>query len=373
MKTQKKILLPLATLLAAGAIAVGSGATFTSTTANTISSVTSGTLSQSNSKADQAILNLTNIKPGDTINGALTITNTGSLPADFTLTETSSANGFADKYLTLTITNTTTSTQVFDGTFGALEDGAQDPARLGRRRCREQLHVQRAPGHGRPEHPAGQDGLRRLPVGLGPAGRHHHQPVVTPARGAPRSGRSLRHFRATRREETTMSASTTAAIDPATCAASAPCCSTSFSSRPPSPAWPTSRPACWGTSATSSPAGRCRAPSRRGRSPSRSRSRSDQLRVGDVITYQPPADSGVATLVTHRIVSSRCPGDRRAPVPHAGRRQRVARPVGVPALAGRATGREAHRPAAGIRLRGTRRPRRSHARHRRSRRRSSPC
>lgn len=29
----------------------------------------------------------------------------------------------------------------------------------------------------------------------------------------------------------------------------------------------------------------------------------DQLRLGDVITYQPPADSGVATLVTHRIVS----------------------------------------------------------------------
>ena len=29
----------------------------------------------------------------------------------------------------------------------------------------------------------------------------------------------------------------------------------------------------------------------------------DDLRVGDVITYQPPADSGVTTLVTHRIVS----------------------------------------------------------------------
>ena len=125
MKTKKKILLPLATLLAAGAIAVGSGATFTSTTANTISSVTSGTLTQSNSKADQAILNLTNIKPGDTINGALTITNTGSLPADFTLTETSSVNGFSDKFLTLTITNTTKGTQVFTGTFGALEDGVK--------------------------------------------------------------------------------------------------------------------------------------------------------------------------------------------------------------------------------------------------------
>ncbi len=31
----------------------------------------------------------------------------------------------------------------------------------------------------------------------------------------------------------------------------------------------------------------------------------EQLRVGDVITYQPPADSGVSTLVTHRIVGIR--------------------------------------------------------------------
>ena len=124
---KKKILLPLATLVAAGTIAVGSGATFTSTTANTISSVTSGTLSHTNSKADKAILNLTNIKPGDTVNGALTITNTGSLAADFALTETSSTNGFADNYLTLTITNSTTGTSVYSGTFGGLVDGAKTP------------------------------------------------------------------------------------------------------------------------------------------------------------------------------------------------------------------------------------------------------
>src|SRR5690348_15249752 len=94
--TTKKILVPLATLLGAGAIAIGSGATFTSTTANTISSVTSGTLNHTNSKDGKAILSLTNIKPGDTVNGGLTITNTGSLPADFSLTETSSTNGFSD-------------------------------------------------------------------------------------------------------------------------------------------------------------------------------------------------------------------------------------------------------------------------------------
>ncbi len=126
MARSKKILVPLATLLAAGAIAVGSGATFTSTSANSLSAVTSGTLTQSNSKNNAAIFNLTNIKPGDTVNGALTITNTGSLPAVFSLTETASTNGFSAKLLKLDITNTTTGTKVFSGTFGDLVDGAKN-------------------------------------------------------------------------------------------------------------------------------------------------------------------------------------------------------------------------------------------------------
>lgn len=121
----KKILVPLATLVAAGAIAVGSGASFSSQSENTISAVTSGTLTQSNSKAGQAIFNLTNMKPGDTVNGTLTITNTGSLAADFGLTEVSSTNGFTDSNLTLVITNTTTNAEVYNGTFGGLTDGAR--------------------------------------------------------------------------------------------------------------------------------------------------------------------------------------------------------------------------------------------------------
>jgi spore coat-associated protein N len=122
----KKILLPLGTLLAAGAIAVGSGATFTSTSANSISSVTSGTLSQTNSKADQAVFNLTDIKPGDTVNGGLTITNTGSLPATFSLTELTSTNAFTAEHLTLDITNTTTDEVIYSGTFGALTDNTKN-------------------------------------------------------------------------------------------------------------------------------------------------------------------------------------------------------------------------------------------------------
>jgi spore coat-associated protein N len=125
MKT-KKILLPLATLVAAGAIAVGSGATFTSSSANTISSVTSGTLTQSNSKANAAVFNLSNMKPGDVVNGSLTIKNTGSLPATFSLTETASTNTFTGANLGLTITNTTTNKVVYTGTFGGLVDGTKN-------------------------------------------------------------------------------------------------------------------------------------------------------------------------------------------------------------------------------------------------------
>ena len=122
----RKILLPLTTVLAAGAIAVGSGATFTSTSGNTISAVTSGTLTHSNSKDNKAIFSLTNLKPGDTLNGTLTLTNTGSLAADFSLTEVSSSNAFSGSNLTLDIVDTTANTTVYSGTFGGLTDGAKN-------------------------------------------------------------------------------------------------------------------------------------------------------------------------------------------------------------------------------------------------------
>ena len=125
MQMSKKVLVPLASLAAAGAIAVGSGATFTSESNNTISAVTSGTLQQANSKAGGAVFDLSNMKPGDTLNGSLTLTNTGSLPAAFSLTEVSSANGFTGSNLTLAITNTTTGASVYTGTFGGLVDGAK--------------------------------------------------------------------------------------------------------------------------------------------------------------------------------------------------------------------------------------------------------
>jgi spore coat-associated protein N len=124
--SSRKVLIPLATLVAAGAIAVGSGATFTSSSSNSVSAVTAGTLTQTNSKAG-AIFTVPAMRPGDVVNGTLTLTNTGSLPATYTLQEPSATNTFGNSvvtgtpsYLHLKITNTTDSTTVFDGNFGAL-------------------------------------------------------------------------------------------------------------------------------------------------------------------------------------------------------------------------------------------------------------
>ena len=120
--TTKTVLLPLATAAMAGALAVGSGATFSSTTGNTASSVTTGTLTQSNSKANAAILSLSNMKPGDSVFGTVTITNTGSLKSPMSLVETAGANGFSAGVVSETIVDVTVPAapvQVYSGAFGA--------------------------------------------------------------------------------------------------------------------------------------------------------------------------------------------------------------------------------------------------------------
>lgn len=109
-----KVLAPLAVLLAAGALAVGSGATFTSASSNSISSVTAGSLTQSNSKQGQAVFSAGNIKPGDSVDGSVTITNTGTLPADFTLTQAVPSNTFVDQS-TLTLEVMEGAEEVYNG------------------------------------------------------------------------------------------------------------------------------------------------------------------------------------------------------------------------------------------------------------------
>jgi spore coat-associated protein N len=119
LRRSRQLLLPLATLLAAGSIVIASGADFTSTSANAASTYSSGTLTHSNSQAGLAIFSGSDLKPGESVSGEVTITNDGSLPAEFTLTELAAANGFATpSLLNLTITDGTTT--YFDGTFGTI-------------------------------------------------------------------------------------------------------------------------------------------------------------------------------------------------------------------------------------------------------------
>jgi len=117
--TGLKFLIPVATLLTAVALTAGSGASFVSNSVNPANSYATGTLTQSNSKANTAIFSSSNLKPGDSVLGTVTITNSGSLPAGFSLTETAT-NGFVTKgNLTLSIaTAANPGTPVWSGTFG---------------------------------------------------------------------------------------------------------------------------------------------------------------------------------------------------------------------------------------------------------------
>ena len=128
-RSRKRLIVPLAGLLIAAAVTVGSGADFVANSVNSANAFSTGTLTQSNSKSGSAIFNAANLKPGDTLNGTVTITNSGSLPADFALTE-NATNGFVTKAdLGLVITRAGSATPVWSGTFGDLT--AAGPLKLG--------------------------------------------------------------------------------------------------------------------------------------------------------------------------------------------------------------------------------------------------
>ena len=102
----RTLLLGLGTIGLAAAVTVGSGADFTSTSANPSNIFTAGTLTHFNSKAGAAILTASLMRPGDTASGTVDIQNTGSLSGNFSLAKTVSAEtaGFASK-LTIVITD----------------------------------------------------------------------------------------------------------------------------------------------------------------------------------------------------------------------------------------------------------------------------
>lgn len=76
----------LAALLAAVGVAVGSGASFTATSANPSNTFAAGTLSILNSKEGVAVLTASGMRPGDPASlGTVDVQNTGSLSGAFTL------------------------------------------------------------------------------------------------------------------------------------------------------------------------------------------------------------------------------------------------------------------------------------------------
>ena len=85
----RKIMAALFAVLAATALAVGSGANFNSTSANPSNVLSAGTMSQSNSKDGAAVLTADKLKPGDATTGTVDIKNTGDVDGTFTLLKSS--------------------------------------------------------------------------------------------------------------------------------------------------------------------------------------------------------------------------------------------------------------------------------------------
>lgn len=113
--------LPVAILAISASAVVGSGAAFTSASANPANVFTAGNLSHSNSKTGSAILTASLMKPGDTTQGTVTIANDGTLAGTFSITTSNLADtpgpngGNLSGVLKLKIIDQTTSATLFDG------------------------------------------------------------------------------------------------------------------------------------------------------------------------------------------------------------------------------------------------------------------
>src|SRR3984885_5901558 len=100
----RKLLIALGALLISSAVAVGSGADFSSTSANPGSLITTGTIVVTDSLAGQSILTASGMKPGATSSNAVDITNGGNVPAAFTLAPANLANVPASPALSARLT-----------------------------------------------------------------------------------------------------------------------------------------------------------------------------------------------------------------------------------------------------------------------------
>ncbi len=105
-----------ASIVLASAFLVGSGADFTSTSANPSNVFTAGKIVNSNSKDGAAILTMDKMKPGDVQTGTVTIQNTGDISGAFTLSMQKTAD--------TTGTNPVRSGHLFNVLTLKIEDGS---------------------------------------------------------------------------------------------------------------------------------------------------------------------------------------------------------------------------------------------------------
>jgi spore coat-associated protein N len=133
-KRRLQVLLTFAVLLVAVSVVVGSGANFTATTANAGNVFTAGTLSMSNNRAPGAIFLTTPplMRPGASSSGTVTISNTGDVPGQFSLTKTATSDpGNLGAALDLVIqegANPPLYTGKLNGAMGAVGLGVWQPA-----------------------------------------------------------------------------------------------------------------------------------------------------------------------------------------------------------------------------------------------------
>ena len=98
-----------AAAFAALAVTPGTFGGFTSTTSNPGNSVQAGTLTMSNSAGGSAVVSAVsaptkgNMQPGDSASGSVTVTNSGTLPADMKLSISAATNTFPIGSLDLVI------------------------------------------------------------------------------------------------------------------------------------------------------------------------------------------------------------------------------------------------------------------------------
>jgi spore coat-associated protein N len=111
----RRILFPLLVIgLAGGLFTLGSGAFFTDQATDTDNTIATGTV-DINVSPTSATLTASNMAPGDTINGSIVVTNSGSLALRYALKSTTTENTLAAQ-LDMTVKTEGTGCNNFDGT-----------------------------------------------------------------------------------------------------------------------------------------------------------------------------------------------------------------------------------------------------------------